>query len=154
MSRLAVLLSVALVVLGLGVPAAAEPRASTGTTGWETYRRLDLLPDLAGGSQTKQFSSFGRNGTNDDGFVGRYSCLRAGGPGCVLAEDRGPGEVQSIWFTRDEGNVSATGNIRIVLDGVTVLDASLQRVVDGDFGAPFAFPLTSLQAQTVRLPRL
>jgi hypothetical protein len=150
MSRLAVLLCAALVVLGLG-PApvsAAEPRAGTGPVGWDTYRRLDLLPDLAGGSQTKQFSSFGRNGTNDDGFVGRYSCLRTNGPGCVLAEDRGPGEVQSIWFTRDEGNVTATGNIKIVLDGVTVLDASLQRVVDGDVGAPFAFPLVTNANQT------
>jgi hypothetical protein len=66
----------------------------------------------------------------------------------VLAEDRGPGEVDSIWFTRDEGNVSATGNIRIVLDGVTVLDANLQRVVNGDFGAPFSWPLVTTADQT------
>src|SRR5882757_4335222 len=86
--------------------ALAEPgiAAGPGAIGWDTYRRLDLLPDLASGSQTKQFSSFGRNGSNDDGFVGRYSCLRTNGPGCVIAEDRGPGELQSIWFTRDEGN--------------------------------------------------
>ncbi|MFC4858594.1 DUF2961 domain-containing protein [Actinophytocola glycyrrhizae] len=150
MSRIAVLLCVALVVLGLGPVsgAGAQPRAGDGTVGWDTYRRLDLLPDLAGGSQTKQFSSFARNGTNDDGFVGRYSCLRTNGPGCVLAEERGAGEIQSIWFTRDEGNVSATGNIRIVLDGVTVLDASLQRVVNGDFGAPFVFPLVTNADQT------
>ncbi|HEX2131094.1 MAG TPA: DUF2961 domain-containing protein [Actinophytocola sp.] len=152
-SLLAVLSSLALAVVGLvtAPPAvAADPgvAAANGPVGWDTYRRLDLLPDLASGSQTKQFSSFARNGSNDDGFVGRYSCLRTNGPGCVLAEDRGPGEVQSIWFTRDSGDVSATGNIRIVLDGVTVLDANLQRVVDGDLGAPFVWPLVTNADQT------
>jgi hypothetical protein len=155
MSRLAVLLCVALATFGLAppvtaAPSAAAPRAvaGNGPTGWDTYRRLDLLPDLASGAQTKQFSSFARNGSNDDGFVGRYSCLRTGGPGCVLAEDRGPGEVQSIWFTRDNGTVTATGAIRVVLDGVTVLDADLQSVVDGDLGAPFAHPLVTDADQT------
>ncbi len=149
MSRLAVLLCAALVLFGLTPVAAvaAVPLASNGPVGWDTYRRLDLLPDLASGAQTKQFSSFGRNGSNDDGFVGRYSCLRTNN-GCVLAEDRGPGEVDSIWFTRDEGNVSATGNLRVVLDGVTVLDANLQRVVNGDLGAPFSWPLVTNADQT------
>jgi D-arabinan exo alpha-(1,3)/(1,5)-arabinofuranosidase (non-reducing end) len=122
--------------------------ASNGPVGWDAYRRLDRLPDLASGSRTKQFSSFARDGSNEDGFHGAYSCLRTDGPGCVLAEDRGPGEVDSIWFTRDEGNVTATGNIRIVLDGVTVLDASLQSVVDGRRGAPFVWPLVSNADQT------
>jgi hypothetical protein len=136
-------------------PANARPEsslvsaaASPGTVGWDTYRRLDLLPDLASGSQTRQFSSFGRSGNNDDGFTGRNSCLRSDGPGCVLAEDRGAGEISSIWFTRDEGNVSATGDIRIVLDGVTVLNARLQSVVNGDLGAPFAWPLVTNADQT------
>ncbi|GAB3456404.1 DUF2961 domain-containing protein [Actinophytocola sediminis] len=135
-------------------PAVAEPppdpsaTAGNGPVGWDTYRRLDLLPDLASGSQTKQFSSFARNGSNDDGFVGRYSCLRTNGPGCVLAEDRGPGELQSIWFTRDNGTVTATGTIRVVLDGVTVLNANLQDVVDGDLGAPFTWPLVTNADQT------
>ena len=147
-SLLAALSCLAVAVSGAtgAPPAGAEPAAaavSNGPVGWDTYRRLDLLPDLASASRTKQFSSFGRNGSNDDGFGGTYSCLRTDGPGCVLAEDRGPGEVSSIWFTRDEGNVSATGNIRIVLDGVTVLDANLQSVVDGDRGAPFVWPLVS-----------
>ncbi len=158
MSRLALVVFVVLALVGV-VPAHADIRvgagadtdiaaqAGNGPVGWDTYRRLDLLPDLAGGSQTKQFSSFARNGSNDDGFVGRYSCLRTDN-GCVIAEDRGPGELQSIWFTRDEGNVAATGNIRVVLDGVTVLDANLQRVVDGDFGAPFAWPLVTNADQT------
>ncbi|MCT2587867.1 DUF2961 domain-containing protein [Actinophytocola gossypii] len=151
-SLLAVVSSLALAVTGMvTVPSAAAdtgPAASNGPVGWDTYRRLDLLPDLASGSQTKQFSSFARNGSNDDGFVGRYSCLRTGGPGCVLAEDRGPGELQSIWFTRDNGDVTATGNIRIVLDGVTVLDTNLQRVVNGDLGAPFVWPLVTNADQT------
>ncbi|WP_154814281.1 DUF2961 domain-containing protein [Actinophytocola xinjiangensis] len=145
LSTIAVLLSL---VAPTTVSASPAVTASNGPTGWDTYRRLDLLPDLASASQTKQFSSFARNGSNDDGFGGRYSCLRTNGPGCVIAEDRGAGEIQSIWFTRDEGNVSATGTIRVVLDGVTVLNASLQSVVNGDLGAPFSWPLVTNADQT------
>ena len=118
-----------------------------GPVGWDVYRRLDRLPELAAGSRTRQFSSFARDGSNDDGFVGTYSCLRQAG-GCVIAEDRGAGEVQSIWFTRDDGNVSATGWIRVELDGVTVVDTSLQRLVDGGLGHPFVFPLVTNADQT------
>jgi len=32
-------------------------------------------------------------------------------------EDHGAGEVDSIWFTRDGGNVTSLGTIRIELDG-------------------------------------
>jgi len=129
---------------------ATEPlavAADKGPVGWDVYRRLDRLPELAAGSRTRQFSSFARDGSNDDGFSGAYSCLRQSG-GCVIAEDRGPGEVQSIWFTRDGGNVGATGWIRIELDGVTVVDTSLQRLVDGGLGHPFVFPLVTNADQT------
>jgi hypothetical protein len=127
--------------------AADKGDADKGPVGWDVYRRLDRLPELATGSRTRQFSSFARDGSNNDGFVGTYSCLRQAG-GCVIAEDRGPGEVQSIWFTRDDGNVSATGWIRIELDGVPVVDADLQRLVDGGLGPPFVFPLVTNAAQT------
>lgn len=122
--------------------------AGNGAVGWGVYRRLDLLPDLTQGARTRQFSSFARSGTNNDGFGGTFSCLRTDGPGCVIAEDRGAGEVESVWFTRDSGTVSATGNITVVLDGVTVLDAGLQQVVNGGVGAPFVWPLVSNADQT------
>ncbi|MEH1163821.1 DUF2961 domain-containing protein [Micromonospora sp. CPCC 205539] len=118
-----------------------------GPTGWEVYRRLDRLPELAAGSRTRQFSSFGRDGSNDDGFGGTYSCLRQAG-GCVIAEHRGAGEIQSIWFTRDGGDVSATGWIRIELDGVTVVNTSLATLVNGGLGRPFVWPLVSNADQT------
>ncbi|WP_144127294.1 DUF2961 domain-containing protein [Catellatospora sichuanensis] len=148
--------AVALVLTSTAGAAPASPRAITtglaavadkGPVGWDLYRRLDLLPHLAAGTRTAQFSSFGRDGSNDDGFSGAYSCLRQSG-GCVIAEDRGPGEVQSIWFTRDEGNVTATGWIRIELDGVTVVDTGLQNLVDGNLGAPFSYPLVTNADQT------
>jgi hypothetical protein len=116
--------------------------------GWDVYRRLDRLPYLSPGSQTRQFSSFGRDGSNEDGFNGTYACLRTTTSGCVIAEDRGPGEVHSIWFTRDNGNVTATGRILIELDGQTVLNAPLQDVVNGALGAPFVAPLVSNAEQT------
>ncbi|MFG1624998.1 DUF2961 domain-containing protein [Kribbella sp. NPDC049227] len=119
-----------------------------GPVGWQVYRDLDRLPELQTGVRTKQFSSFGRDGTNNDGFDGKYSCLRTTADGCVIAEDSGPGEVASIWFTRDEGNVSKTGTITVELDGKQVLHASLQDVVDGKLGAPFTFPLVANGVET------
>ncbi|MFI6273513.1 DUF2961 domain-containing protein [Micromonospora zamorensis] len=132
-------------------PAAPAPALAVaddkGPTGWDAYRRLDRLPELAAGTRAHQFSSFGRDGSNDDGFVGTWSCLRQSG-GCVIAEARGPGEVQSIWFTRDEGDVRATGWIRIELDGVVVVQAGLADLVDGRLGSPFVAPLVSNADQT------
>lgn len=125
-------------------PAAAPlPVAGKGPVGHEHYRRLDALPALPVGVRTLQFSSFDRTGGNDDGFNGTYSCLRAAPDGCLIAERQGAGEVASIWFTRDGGDVSRTGNIKIELDGRTVLDAPLQAVVDGRLGAPFDYPLVA-----------
>jgi hypothetical protein len=144
----------ALVVAGVGLAAALAPagpaHAAThgappcdkGPVGWDTYRHLERLPGLSCGVQTRQFSSFDRTGGNDDGFAGTYSCLRQD-DGCVIAEKRGPGEIDSIWFTRDGGDVRNDGDIRIELDGRTVLDAPLQDVVDGKLGAPFARPLVA-----------
>ncbi|MEW2384018.1 DUF2961 domain-containing protein [Micromonospora sp. NPDC047707] len=131
----------------VAAPSALAVADDKGPIGWDAYRRLDRLPELAAGTRTRQFSSFARDGSNDDGFVGTYSCLRQSG-GCVIAEDRGPGEVQSIWFTRDGGNVSATGWIRIELDGVTVVNTGLQNLVNGGLGSPFVFPLVSNADQT------
>jgi D-arabinan exo alpha-(1,3)/(1,5)-arabinofuranosidase (non-reducing end) len=113
-----------------------------GPVGWDIYRQLDRLPELTTTVQTKQFSSFDRLGGNDDGSGGTWSCLRRF-DGCVIAETQGAGEVESMWFTRNSGDVTETGNIRIELDGVTVLDAPLQEVVDGRIGAPFTFPLVA-----------
>lgn len=123
--------------------AAAADAAAKGPVGWDVYRRLDRLPELTRGVQTHQFSSFDRTGGNDDGFNGTYSCLRQTPDGCVVAEASGPGEVDSIWFTRDGGDVHRTGNVKIELDGRTVLDAPLQDVVDGKLGAPFVFPVVA-----------
>ncbi|WP_233521452.1 glycoside hydrolase family 172 protein [Streptomyces triticagri] len=124
-------------------PAGPRPSATAkGPVGWDTYRELDRLPGLTTGVQTKQFSSFDRAGGNDhDGFDGRHSCLRESAAGCVIAEHRGAGEVGALWFTRDEGDVTRTGNLTVELDGRKVVDAPLQDVVDGKLGAPFVRPL-------------
>ncbi len=112
--------------------------------GWDIYRKLDQIALLNAGVETKQFSSFDRTGGNEkDGFDGTYSYLRKDDTGFVIVEAKGAGEVQSIWFTRDGGNVSRTGHIRIELDGAVVLDAPLQDVVDGKEGEPFVFPFVA-----------
>lgn len=129
--------------LSASAQAAPAPTADPGPVGWDTYRHLDRLPQLTGGVQTRQFSSFDRTGGNDDGFNGTYSCLRTTGDGCVIAEHSGPGEVESIWFTRDEGDVTRTGDITITLDGRDVVHAPLQDLVDGKVGGPFVHPLVA-----------
>lgn len=138
--------------------AGAEPAAPVTTqpaekmVGWDTYRRLDRLPYLNPGSQTLQVSSFDRSGGDFDISTGNRNgsggCLAAGGAGCVIAEDHGAGEIDSIWLTRDGGNVRAVGNIRIELDGQTVVDTPLQSLVDGKLGAPFVWPLVANAAQS------
>ncbi|WP_084525821.1 glycoside hydrolase family 172 protein [Nocardia vaccinii] len=140
--RAAVVSCAAALPAAVTVSVHAEPFAPTpgALVGWDTYRQLDRLPYLAPGVQTQQFSSYDRSGGNNDGGGG---CLHGGGAGCVVAEDHGPGEIDSIWFTRDRGNVASMGNIRIELDGAIVLDAPLQAVVSGSVGAPFAFPLVA-----------
>ncbi|TDO46304.1 DUF2961 family protein [Kribbella sp. VKM Ac-2527] len=151
--RLALLASAVLVVLPLiSAPASATNTSygagGKGPVGWDVYRHLDRLPELQTGFRTKQFSSFGRDGTNNDGFDGKYSCLRTSTAGCVIAEDAGPGELGTIWFTRDGGDVTNTGKITIELDGKLVLDHSLQDVVDGKLGAPFVYPLVANAVET------
>jgi Protein of unknown function (DUF2961) len=150
----------ALLLCGIaGVAAAsrapAEPiitRPGEKAIGWDTYRRLDRLPYLSADTQTLQVSSFDRSGGDFDISTGNKNgsggCLASGSAGCVIAEDRGAGEVDSIWFTRDGGNVRAIGTIRIELDGQTVIDAPLQSLVDGAVGAPFVWPLVANAAQS------
>ncbi|RAU93106.1 hypothetical protein DQP58_17070 [Mycobacterium colombiense] len=138
--------------------AAAEPVAPATKqfgerlVGWDTYRRLDRLPYLHPGSQTLQVSSFDRSGGDYDISTGNRNgsggCLAPGGAGCVIAEDHGAGELESIWLTRDGGNLRALGDIRIELDGQTVVDTPLQSLVDGNLGAPFVWPLVANAAQS------
>jgi hypothetical protein len=146
--RVAAALASVVMIAALAPSAGAAAANDKGPLGWDAYRRLDRLPYLAPGSQTRQFSSFGRDGSNEDGFSGTYACLRTTSAGCVIAEDQGPGEIQSIWFTRDNGNVTATGRLLIELDGQAVVNALLQDVVNGVLGAPFTAPLVSNAEQT------
>jgi hypothetical protein len=139
--------------------AAAAPLGN-GLIGWHVYRDLAELPYLASGVQSRQFSSFDRAGGNlDDGSNFNADttaqCLANGGAGCVIAQDDGPGEITSIWSTHYSGNsfptsgdVSADGNLEITLDGVTVLDAPFEDIVDGKVGAPFVYPLVANHLQS------
>src|SRR5664280_2595747 len=131
----------------VAAPAVAAP-VHTGPVGWDVYRQLDRLPELGIGTSARQFSSYDRHGFNDDGFSNHFSCLSVTSAGCLLAENDGAGQITSMWFTRDGGNVSATGNLRVELDNRVVLDAPLQSVVDGALGAPFVFPLVANAGQS------
>jgi hypothetical protein len=132
--------------------ASAAPRVASaldkGPIGWQVYRDFSQLPVMRPGAVTHQFSSFDRTGGNNDGFEGTYSCLRTTATGCVIAERAGPGQIDSMWFTRDFGSMVNNGRIKIELDGTVVLDQLLQDVVDGKLGAPFVWPLVGNGADT------
>ena len=119
-----------------------------GPVGWDVYRRLDELPALTSGVVTKQFSSFARSGGNDDFWSTPDQCQRVDHGKCVVAEHVGPGEIDAIWFTTDEGDVSSVGTITITLDGHRVVHAALQDIVNGKLGAPFVYPLVSNREQS------
>lgn len=146
----AVLTAVTAVALPQSASAASDPPL----TGWDTYRHLDQLPYLNSGEhaadEAAQFSSFDRDGGNLDGGTG--DCLPGSGEECLLAEDHGPGEITSIWFTSStngvKGDVSGIGGLRIELDGEVVVDAPLIDVVNGELGAPFEFPLVANSDQS------
>jgi hypothetical protein len=155
LSAMVALLLVGIAGLAAAGTAHAEPIIrgdNERAIGWDTYRRLDRLPYLSAETQTLQVSSFDRSGGDFDLSTGNKNgsggCLASGGAGCVIAEDRGAGEVDSIWFTRDGGNVTRIGTIRIDLDGQTVIDTPLQSLVDGALGAPFEWPLVANAAQS------
>jgi hypothetical protein len=117
---------------------------SKGPVGWDSFRQLDRLPELTAGVRTLQFSSFERPGGNGD----FSTCLSEGPDGCVIAEAHGPGEIASVWFTSwnqtpGDADLSRIGNLRIELDGRTIVDAPLPDVVDGELGAPFVHPLVA-----------
>ncbi len=125
--------------------AAVADAVGKGPVGWDTYRQLGALPTLPAGVETRQFSSFDRTGGNAD-FNRTLRQLPAGG--YVLAERTGPGEIDSIWTTSNGGDVTQTGNIHVVLDGKTVLDAPEQDVVNGKLGPPFVYPLVASATQS------
>jgi len=163
--RAAAVLVAALLAVGLGAPGvgaatAAPARQANGAiggagngpgkgpgkgpVGFDTYRHLDQLSNLTRGVQTKQFSSFDRAGGNGD--FNRCLNQRPDG-GCTLAQRTGPGEVDSIWATNvyagRSGREDGAGNLHVVLDGQTILNAPFQDIVEGKAGAPFVFPLVA-----------
>jgi hypothetical protein len=123
-----------------GSPAESQAASLRGPIGLDDWRNLNQLPVNAVGTQTRQFSSFDRSGGNDDGFSVKYTCLRQDSRGCLLAQDTGAGEIDSMAF---DGSSDYRGNIIVILDGKIVLDAPLTDVVNGKLGAPFVYPLVA-----------
>lgn len=134
-------------------PSATPAFTAKGPVGWDTLRHLDSFDKVPQGVQTKEFSSFDRAQQNND----QGNCLRAvGAGGCVMAETQGAGEIDSIWMTsfttsngfNNYGDISALGNLVVVLDGKTIINAPAQDVVDGSLGAPFVSPLVANATQS------
>jgi hypothetical protein len=118
----------------------ANPPGSIGKgpVGWDSYRRLDLLPSLRSGTESRAFSSTDPAQQNGD----FNHPLRVTSDGqYVIAEAYGPGEIVSIWSTINGGDVTNDGAITIQLDGQTVLSTNYESLVSGNYGAPFVWPL-------------
>src|SRR5258708_19529584 len=118
----------------------ANPPGSIGKgpVGWDSYRRLDLLPSLRSGSESRDFSSTDPAQQNGD----FNHPLRVTSDGqYVIAEAYGPGEIVSIWFTINGGDVTNDGPITIQLDGQTVLSPNYESLLTGTSAAPFLSPL-------------
>jgi Protein of unknown function (DUF2961) len=118
----------------------ANPPGSIGKgpVGWESYRRLDLLPSLRSGSESRDFSS--TDPAQQNGDFNHPLRVTSGGQ-YVIAEAYGPGEIVSIWSTINGGDVTNDGAITIQLDGQTVLSTNYELLVSGNYGAPFVWPL-------------
>jgi hypothetical protein len=109
-----------------------------GPIGWDSYRRLDLFPQLRSGTETRDFSSTDPAQANGD----FNHPLRVTSDGqYVIAEANGPGEIVSIWSTINGGDVTNDGLITIELDGNIVLSTNYQALVSGALGAPWVWPL-------------
>jgi hypothetical protein len=130
--------------LALTNPSAGQPPGTLsgsigkGPVGWDSYRRLDLLPALRSGTETRDFDSTDPAQTNAD-FEHPLRVTADGQD--VIAEAYGPGEIVSIWSTINGGDVTDDGLITIQLDGQTVVSANYQDLVSGNYGAPFVWPL-------------
>ncbi|GGK46126.1 MULTISPECIES: DUF2961 domain-containing protein [Flavobacteriaceae] len=84
------------------------------------------------------FSSYDRNGGNNDGFAGTYSKLRLENGNSVLAETTGAGYVSRIWFTHSEhkkdGLLELKGeHIKIYIDDkiTPAIDIPLEQTFEG-----------------------
>lgn len=121
-------------------PGAAAFNQGKGPVGWGTFRHLEQLPSVPAGVATHQFASTDPTGRNHD-F--NHTLGRAADGSFILARASGPGEIDTIWSTMHQGDVTATGNITVTLDGRVVLNAPEQAVVNGALGPPFTFPLVA-----------
>jgi D-arabinan exo alpha-(1,3)/(1,5)-arabinofuranosidase (non-reducing end) len=93
----------------------AAPVRARGTI--DELVNISQLPVLyPKGTLTRQFSSFSRDGSNNDGFSGRYSYLRfiedSGEKSSLIADFNGPGCIYRFW-----GTAIPKGQIKFYFDG-------------------------------------
>ena len=142
-----------LVIAGAAGAAAAPPKpASLGAlgermVGWDTYRHLDRLPDPSADTLTRQLSS----SIEAAAITTSPPVIRTAtaavwhlvGPAVWSPKISVPARLIRSGSPATAASVTALGNIRIDLDGHTVIDAPLQSLVDGALGAPFVWPLVA-----------
>jgi len=86
-----------------------------------THGALAEWPRIVPGVEAHAFTSYDRNGGNDDGFGGTYSELYEANGEHVVFDALGPGVLRTLWFTSDvDGNGPLPeGVIRFYFDDET-----------------------------------
>ena len=107
---------------------------SADPVGLDAYNNIESLPEINPLSFASGFSSYQRNGGNED----RGNFLYQDGSGYVMAEISGPGTIYRLWTTGQNGYA----RIRFYLDGVKTpqYNKSFSIFYDGKT-APFLSPL-------------
>jgi len=140
MSRIVVLVSIALVAIVLAVSCGAgresqEPEQASQPKPGSLLELIDLqrLPVLADGVESRMFSSVDPNARGND--HGNY--LRVDGEEHVMAEMKGPGVISRIWSANPQGR------LKIYLDGAAepILSCPFEDMFQGKV-TPFRPPIT------------
>ncbi|MBI2890035.1 MAG: DUF2961 domain-containing protein [Nitrospirae bacterium] len=130
------------------------PHAEKGPTGLQAFEAMDALPRVRRGVRAVEFSSYDRQGYNDNGFTGTEEFLYLDSEGAtVLMDAVGPGSIQSMfiawWNTGvtkeiEQSILAKLGHTQIFLDGSAspTIDLPPDAFFDkkhSPFLAPFVF---------------
>ena len=121
-------------VMAAGIAWAGEPSRPFA----DALQQVDALARFRPVVKIGSFSSYDRNGGNDDGFSGKHSFLRKEGDGLVIAELHGPGVLTRIWTP-----TPTTDPLEFYFDGETSPRLRLPFLeLFGGQSPPFVAPLS------------
>ncbi|OCT12584.1 hypothetical protein A8709_32745 [Paenibacillus pectinilyticus] len=127
-------------MLNLLVPGTAS--AMSEPYGLSQMSQFDRLPYLNTDSYSGEVSSYATNGDNNDGFYSKNFLYQDTNGEYVMADIKGPGELNKIWFT---GSVDQDTNyIKVYLNNSTTpsINTTFRNFFSGSYGALLS-PITT-----------